>query len=154
MIIQLDSSNQQLIELSEECFSELRTIYYPNKLAKAQKGALNNNWVSFGYFVSDKLVACVDVKLSDKALSLSSLSVNKKYRRQGIARKLVYGVIDKFENVDIASLWCVKQTGNVLLFESLNFNVIQEVRSELFNLTKGGCAIEVQLTLCCNKPFY
>lgn len=150
MIRQLEKTNSQLLELSKESFSELRVIYSPNKLAKELKGSLKSNWISFGYFASDKLVACVDVKLSDGELNFSSLSVNKKHRRQGLARKLIYGVFDKFENVHTASLWCVKQTGNVQVFESLNFKVAQEVKSELFNLINGDCAIEVQLKLSMN----
>ena len=57
MIRQLEKTNSQLIELSKESFSELRVIYSPNKLAKELKGSLKSNWISFGYFASDKLVA-------------------------------------------------------------------------------------------------
>ena len=151
MIRQVEKNNHQLVQLSEACFSELRAIYSPNQLAKKNKSTASNDWVSFGYFISEKLIACVDVKYTDGELNFSSLAVNKKYRRQGLARKLIVGVIALFKDAHRASLWCVKQTGNVDVFEAMNFKVVQEVKSALFEMTKGGCAIEVQLTLQLNR---
>ncbi len=147
MIQQLTSKNNDLVELRKACFSELRKIYHPNKLAKVRKVTSSSNGLSFGYFISEKLLACVDVHLLNGELCLSTLAVSKDFRGQGIARKLIYAVIDKYETVNTVSVWCVKQTGNVAIFESLGFKVVQEVESELFDIVKGGIAMEVQLKL-------
>jgi ribosomal protein S18 acetylase RimI-like enzyme len=136
--------------LHEVCFTELRAIYYPTKAAEELKGSSTTDWVSFGYFISEKLVAGIEVNPKEGELSLRSLVVSNDYRRQGVARKLVYGVINSFADIKIVSLWCVKQTGNVQMFESLGFKVIQEFQSELLEAVDGGKVIEVQLQLSLN----
>jgi len=145
MIRQLHTTDNDLTALSKECFNELRAIYSPNELAKKQKKSSPQNWVHYGYFNANKLIACVDISLANGQLNISSLAVNRNHRKQGIARKLISGVIDKFETAHTASIWCVQQTGNVQIFKALGFKVTQEFPSEIFTLAAGGQAIEVQL---------
>jgi len=61
MIKQVDKKNDQLVKLSKAYFSELRAIYTPNLLAKNNKSTASNDWVSFGYFISERRIACVGV---------------------------------------------------------------------------------------------
>ncbi len=55
MIQQLRREDNDLVELRKACFSELRKIYHPNKLAKARKATSSSCWIAYGYFISEKL---------------------------------------------------------------------------------------------------
>jgi len=73
MIKQVDKKNDQLVKLSKAYFSELRAIYTPNLLAKNNQSTASNDWVSFGYFISEKRIACVDVIALFKDVHRASL---------------------------------------------------------------------------------
>lgn len=151
MITPISQTNEQSSVLSQACFSELRAIYQPTQLALANKKSFAIGKLSFGYFVADELIASVDVKCVLDELHFSALAVSRFYRRQGVAKKLLLGVIEQFTGIRRASVWCVEQAGNVPFFESLGFNVVQKQVSDFFELTAGGNATEVQLTLLINE---
>lgn len=52
-----------------------------------------------------------------------------------------------FPHANQISVWCVEQTGNVNVFESLGFKVVERVESDYFELTNTSDekAIEVRL---------
>ncbi|SHO57019.1 GNAT family N-acetyltransferase [Vibrio quintilis] len=145
MIQPLPGTDATAFSLSQRCFAELRRIYVPVRKARREKYADNGRWQWFGYVLDACLIAVVEAKYEGTELHLSTLAVEKKYRRKGIARKLIDGVIANYPKAQSVSLWCVAQTGNIEIFEALGFSVCQVVTSELFELTDGAEATEVQL---------
>ena len=145
MFQQLDANEKLVVELSERCFDELRQVYRPTKLAVSNKNSANCEWSCFGFHVDQALVGVVEAKQVGSELQLSSLAVASSFRRKGVARKLVDFVVRQFKPINSVSVWCVEQTGNVAIFKALGFNVVQRFDSDLFILSDGSKAIEVQL---------
>ncbi|ELR64419.1 hypothetical protein C942_02442 [Photobacterium marinum] len=145
MIHKLLSTEEHFHRLTTIAFDELRTIYQPTKLAHEQKSQSHEKWEPFGYFIGNNLVGCIEVSINNDVMNLRTLAVAKGYRRQGIARKLIDGVLPKYSGVKSISVWCVEQTGNVTVFKHLGFEVTQSFYSKLFELQDGSKAVEVQL---------
>ncbi|MDF4972384.1 GNAT family N-acetyltransferase [Vibrio parahaemolyticus] len=146
LIYKLTGANEQFNSLTKIAFDELRTVYKPTELARKQKSQSSETWESFGYFLGKNLAGCLEAKITNEVMNVRSLAVAKDYRRQGIARKLIDGVLSEFTAVKTISVWCVEQTGNVTVFEQLGFKVTQRLCSELFELPDGSKAVEVNLT--------
>ena len=147
MIERLPSTDPSLMALSNTVFAELRSIYRPTMLAQQNKMASTDDWTYFGYYSEQQLVAVVSVKLSGDTLHLSALAVASTSRRKGVARHLISKVKQMFPHASQISVWCVEQTGNVNVFESLGFKVVERIESDYFELTNtsGEKAIEVRL---------
>ena len=145
MIKQVNLSDASVLLLSRKCFDELRKIYKPTEEAKRNKSKSSDDWTCYGYFINDELAGVIDVKLQDNELQLSSLAIEPKYRRNGFSRKLIAGAASYYSGINILSVWCVEQTGNVAIFEALGFSVVERLESELFEVVDGSKAIEVQL---------
>ncbi|QFT12467.1 GNAT family N-acetyltransferase [Vibrio sp. THAF190c] len=147
MIERLPSTDPSLIAFSKTVFAELRSIYRPTMLAQQNKMASTGDWTYFGYYLEQRLVAVVSVKLSGDTLHLSALAVSSTSRRKGVARHLISEVQQMFPHANQISVWCVEQTGNVNVFESLGFKVVERIESDDFELTNtsGEKAIEVRL---------
>ena len=147
MIERLPSIDPSLIALSKSVFAEIRNIYRPTVLAQQNKMASTDDWTYFGYYSEQRLVAVVSVMLSDDTLHLSALTVASTSRRKGVARHLILEVQQMFPHANQISVWCVEQTGNVNVFESLGFKVVERIESDYFELTNTSDekAIEVRL---------
>ncbi|MFA0570583.1 GNAT family N-acetyltransferase [Vibrio gallaecicus] len=145
MIKQLEVSDESVVQLSQQCFEELRKIYHPTEMAKINKTREPGEWKCFGFYSGGALVAVVKAKLVDSELQISSLAVMPNFRRQGVARSLLKSTISHFQSVCSVSVWCVEQTGNVAIFIALGFKVVQRFDSDYFALANGETAIEVQL---------
>ncbi|HCG5296731.1 TPA: GNAT family N-acetyltransferase [Vibrio parahaemolyticus] len=142
MIKQLDLNEKSVVELSECCFDELRQVYRPTELAVSNKNSAKSEWSCFGFHVDQVLV---EAKQVGSELQISSLAVAPSFRQKGVARKLVDFVVTQFKPINSVSVWCVEQTGNVAVFKTLGFNVIQRFDSDFFILSDGSKAVEVQL---------
>ncbi|KDN26975.1 acetyltransferase [Vibrio fortis] len=147
MIERLPSTDPSLIALSNTVFAELRNIYRPTVLAQQNKMTSTDDWTYFGYYLEQRLVAVASVKLSGDTLHLSALAVASTSRRKGVARYLISEVQKMFPHANQISVWCVEQTGNVNVFESLGFKVVESVESDYFELTNTSDekATEVRL---------
>ena len=145
MIKQLDINERSVIELSKSCFDELRQIYRPTESAVANKHSAESDWSCFGFHIDQVLVGVVETKQVGSELQLSSLAVAPSFRQKGIAKSLIDFAIRQFKPINSVSVWCVEQTGSVAIFEALGFNVVQRFDSDLFILTDGSPALEVQL---------
>ena len=143
MLKRVSSENPSVVSLTKDCFQELRAIYFPNKTAKPTSS--NDEWVTYAYFVGAKAVACIKVKSTNSELQLSGLAVERASRKQGIARRLIAALYELYDLVNCLSVWCVEETGNVVVFEALGFEVLQSEESTLFSLTNGNPATEVKL---------
>ena len=147
MIKRLPSTDASLVELSNTVFAELRNIYRPTALAQQNKMTSADDWSYFGYYSQQRLIAVVCVKLNGDTLHLSALAVASTSRRKGVARHLISEVQQMFPHANQVSVWCVEQTGNVNVFESLGFKVVERIVSDYFELTNTSDekAIEVRL---------
>jgi ribosomal protein S18 acetylase RimI-like enzyme len=147
MIERLPSTDPSLIALSKSVFAEIRNIYRPTVLAQQNKMASTDDWTYFGYYSEQQLVAIVGVKPCGDRLHLSELAVASTSRRKGVARHLISEVQQMFPHANQISVWCVEQTGNVNVFESLGFKVVERIESDYFELTNTSDekAIEVRL---------
>ena len=143
MLKRVSSENPSLVSLTKDCFQELRAIYFPNKTAKPTSS--NDEWVTYAYFVDAKAVACIKVKSTNSELQLSGLAVDRAYRKQGFARRLITATCELYNSAKTLSVWCVEETGNVEVFKALGFEVLQSEESTLFSLTNGNSATEVKL---------
>lgn len=143
MLQHVSSGDPSVESLSRDCFHELRAIYSPNKTAKPTSG--KDEWVTYAYFVDAKAVACIKVKSTNSELQLSGLAVERASRKQGIARRLIAALCELYDSVNCLSVWCVQETGNVVVFEALGFEVLQSEESTLFSLNNGNPATEVKL---------
>ncbi|GLR03795.1 hypothetical protein GCM10007906_13820 [Vibrio hyugaensis] len=143
MLKRVSSENPSVVSLTRDCFQELRAIYSPNKAAKSTSS--KDEWVNYAYYLEDRIVGCVKVKLTNGELQLSGLAVESAYRKQGIARRLIMTLCELYGSGNAMSVWCVEDTGNVEVFKALGFEVLQTESSSLFSLTNGHPATEVKL---------
>lgn len=146
MIKRLDPSDLSLLRLAEKSFSELRQIYTPTSNTLRSKAMSAEDWIPMGYYSNNTLAGVIKVKLVGRTLRLSSLAVAPEHRKKGVARRLISATELLYGNAERLSVWCVEQTGNTDFFESLGFNVVERIESDIFQLVdRCECAIEVRL---------
>ena len=137
MIVVREATSQD-----KECVDEvlalanrtLRAIYRPTKAALANKVRLDRKLNRLVALVEDRVVGTVQYDVIENRLHLIGLAVHPTYQRRGIARRLVRFLYERARRsaVQKLSLYTIKETGNVPIFERLGFHVVSEKPDNLF----------------------
>jgi len=87
------------------------------------------------------IVATVEYRVDSIGLHVRGLAVDPAFQRRGFARRIVEGLTDiaRGQEPNMITLYTIRETGNVLLFERLGFHVVGEAiacwcESDLFDV--------------------
>lgn len=79
----------------------------------------------YGYYVNDNLVAFIHVQTLFEILDIVNIVVDEKYRREGIASKLIDKCVNDFNDVDSIMLEVNEHNNNAIeLYKKNKFEVI------------------------------
>jgi GNAT superfamily N-acetyltransferase len=130
--------------LTEGVFAALRAIYVPQP-ASGRAERLGGEWM--GVVAEDEggIIRTVQFQERTDALHVKGLAVRADWRRRGVARGLVTFVAEEARRRGLGrvTLYTVKQTGNVGVFERLGFWVVREEADATVALVGGGVAVDV-----------
>jgi ribosomal protein S18 acetylase RimI-like enzyme len=115
----------ELVELSHR---KLRRVYRPTRAALAHKAQLEPKLVRLVAVLEGVVVGTLQYYLVDDRFHFVGLAVHPDRQRRGVARALVESLAERAEGLPVTklSLYTVKETGNVPVFERLGFRVISE----------------------------
>lgn len=136
--------------LQEEALTVLRHVYRLRPQAlRARRRALEGVR-TFVAEIKGRIVGtceCYPEDERNEILNYMNLSVTPAGRRQGVAKWMLHGIAEYAtrEGFQLLHLRCVKETGNVKIFERCGFTVINEATSALFESLSGGTVTEVLL---------
>lgn len=119
---------EAVTEVSDLAIAFLRKTYRPKKVTlinKPWESSLRIRWVAL---MHDRVVGTVQYAVEEDCIHLIGFLDHRHFQRQGVARKLVQFLKDigRREGVRWLCLNTVKETGNVVIFERLGFEVISE----------------------------
>ena len=123
-----------IVELERLATEDLRKVYRPTAVALQQRAALDPQLRHLVAVVTGLLVGIVHYKIEDDQLSFLGLAVHPGFRRRGIAAALVAELeaICRRNDCRALTLWTVRETGNVEIFQRLGFAAEFEEPSRLF----------------------
>jgi N-acetylglutamate synthase-like GNAT family acetyltransferase len=119
-----DDDNIAAEAISRQAFEELRRIYRPNGSASA----VGPPMVRLVAETDGRIIGTILYAVQSDRLHLRGLAVEAGRRRTGVARALIeyLGSLARTEGLRALSLYTVKQTGNVPVFERLGFHSVRE----------------------------
>lgn len=142
--------DQEALEaIRSSATNKLRETYRPNQDALRIKEALGNSEECLVAEFDGRLAGTLRYYVGQDKLALLGLGVSENYRRKGIAKVLIQGLVLIARKMELPklSLWCVKETGNVEIFQKLGFAPVEEKNSELFESDKHDVLTEVRMEL-------
>ena len=119
--------------LSSAANESLRKIYRPTKQTLAKKDKLLSNTTRLVATVDNIIVGTVLYKLKEECIHLIGLSVLPEFQKTGVATKLVNETerIGRRNDLKYISLYTIKQTNNVQIFNKLGFKSVSEEADKL-----------------------
>jgi GNAT superfamily N-acetyltransferase len=138
---------QGVSEATELANQSLRHIYRPTKAARAGKSLLDRELKRIVALVDDQVVGTVQYRIVGNCLHLVGLAVHPEYQRRGIARRLVESLdaLARQFCLHKLSLYTIRETGNVPIFERLGFRAVAEKPDELAESDTHDQLIEVYM---------
>ena len=120
-----DTDNAAALRIAQQAFDELRSIYRPKELAMPVASPKSVRLVAEA---DDQIVGTVLYTTESDRLHLRGLAVDSLFRRAGVATALIEYLIElaKTAGLKSLSLYTVKQTGNVTIFDRLGFHIVSE----------------------------
>ena len=112
-------------QVTQRAFAELRRVYRPKEEFEPRA---ETPLIRLVAEMHGSIVGTVSYATEADRLHLRSLAVDATYRRRGIARALVERLSDLAKDAKLRalSLYTVRKTGNVPMFERLGFLVVGE----------------------------
>jgi ribosomal protein S18 acetylase RimI-like enzyme len=109
-------------------YRRLRQIYRPTEAALSNKAGLDAKLLRLVALVDGVIVGTLQFHATGDRLHIVGLAVHPAHQRAGIARALIESLHDRapLDGVSRLSLFTVKETGNVPIFERLGFSVVSE----------------------------
>jgi N-acetylglutamate synthase-like GNAT family acetyltransferase len=119
-----DDDNVAAEAIARRAFDELRRVYRPN----GSTTAAGLPMVRLVAEIGGQIIGTITYAVQSDRLHLRGLAVDAGCRRTGAARELIEyaGDIARTEGLRALSLYTVKQTGNVPVFERLGFHTVRE----------------------------
>jgi predicted N-acetyltransferase YhbS len=119
-------------EVSDLAVAILRRTYRPKKVAKVNRSQEVSSRVRLVALMDDQVVGTVEYAIEEARIHLTRLFVHPQFQRQGVGRQLVQYLvgIGQCERARCLSIDTVKETGNVVIFEKLGFEVILERKDQ------------------------
>ncbi len=95
--------------------------------------------------MNDRVVGTVQYYFTGNCVAFLGLGVHPEFRRHGVARALVQELerIGETTGATALTLYTIRETGNLTIFESLGFSVESEQPTSLFESTSLGALTEV-----------
>jgi N-acetylglutamate synthase-like GNAT family acetyltransferase len=114
--------------VSERAFRQVRTVYQPTDAAVARKFDQAGTWKRLIAERNRQIVATVEYRMATDRLSIRDLAVDPDFQHQGIARQIVDALagIARADGLRALSIFTIRETGNVRVFEHLGFTVVSQ----------------------------
>jgi ribosomal protein S18 acetylase RimI-like enzyme len=111
----------------------LRKTYRP-KRGVTSAPAIGNDLKRLVALINEKIVGTVRYSIDENRLHLLGLMVHPDFHHQGIAKELVRYLTERAEdqNIKILSLYTIKETGNVNIFEKMGFKVVRMESADIW----------------------
>lgn len=150
MIVVREVTSNDADRVSEICSlanRALRRIYRPKRSALAGKARRDPELRRLVALMDDEVVGTVQYLVAEGRLHLIGLAVHPDYQQRGIARQLVESLSNRVRQLKLRrlSLYTIRETGNVLIFERLCFRVVVEKPDELSESDGYGQLTEVYM---------
>ncbi len=128
----IDEDAEGIKEVVESAIIPLRKIYRPTKAAYERRKSHRKLRTRLVCIYENKIVGTVEYEIQDDKFHIVGLMVHQKYQRKGIARALVDCIsnIASKSGERVLSINTCKQTGNVVIFKKLGFQVIKENKED------------------------
>ncbi|QDU17031.1 putative acetyltransferase [Gimesia maris] len=112
----------------EAAFAPLRSIYQPTGAALASQAERAQVGTQIVAEIDGTIVATVQYDLHDNHIHVIGLAVHPDFQRKGIARQLLDWICIQAKNLGQPAvvLYTIRETGNVPLFEKLEFHITHE----------------------------
>lgn len=139
------ADEEAVAEVSRLATEDLRRVYRP--VAPAVASAPQPPTGRLVAEVGGRIVGTVRYRCEQPRIHLIGLFVHPEQRRKGVARELVRSLdaLAVITGTDCLSLFTVRQTGNVSIFERLGFRAIREVTPSWAESTTGQPLTEVYM---------
>lgn len=140
-----ESDRAGYAEIDRLATADLRAVYQPTEKAEKSRSAMSRQLHRLVALGSSRIVGTVQYHMNSDRLAFLGLGVHPHFRRQGIARQLIEELeaIAVRNQVELLTLYTVRQTGNVDVFQSLGFTVVSEERTDFFESPTGEPLTEV-----------
>ena len=135
----------EIAEVDRLSTEDLRKVYRPAPAAVELRTSIANRLQRLVATVNDRVVATVQYYFNGDCVAVLELGVHPESRRHGLARALVEELerIGEATGATALTLYTIRQTGNVAIFESLGFSVESEQPTSLFESASGDALTEV-----------
>ena len=121
-----EADNTAIAEVCRLATEDLRTVYRPGPSLSEQ--AIGKPMSRLVADIGGTIVGTVRYCLDSDRLHIIGLMVHPCHQRKGVARRLVESLaeIGRASGAGRLSLFTVKETGNIPVFENLGFRVVRE----------------------------
>ena len=123
-----ESDTDAVAAVTASALQTLRRVYRPTDAAAARREQTAPRRHRLVAHVDGEVCGTVEYHFEDDRLHLMGLAVSFTHRRNGVARSLLEHLADlaAAAGKKRLSLYSVRQTGNVAIFERMGFRVIRE----------------------------
>jgi ribosomal protein S18 acetylase RimI-like enzyme len=114
--------------VSESGTRTLREVYSPSAKALANRQTLLTDSLILVAEFDDVIVGVMRLRAEEDRLHIFGLAVDDAFRKRGVARALLDEAMKRTQSLgkQAVSLYTVRETGNVQIFERLGFRTISE----------------------------
>ncbi len=145
-----DAGPQDEVEIAQVdglAAAPLRAVYRPTEAAVQQRTATAPRLARVVAVLDGRVVGTVQYSVVAESLCVSGLGVHPSYRRRGVARALTNHLeaVARNRGCKALTLYTVRETGNVEIFEHLGFHVESEEPTDLFQSDRFTMLSEVAM---------
>src|SRR5688572_7446346 len=147
-IRELTSADEPYVaEIDRLATADLRKVYEPNQEAQKQRAAIGPTLEGLVAVLRGRVVGVVRYRIVADRLSLLGLGVHPIFRQRGVATALIEQLhsIGQDKGCTAVTLYTVRETGNVGVFERMGFMVVSEEPSKLFQSVSFSSLSEVHM---------
>ena len=135
----------EIAEVDRLATQDLRRVYRPALGAVKQRASIAHRLQRLVATMNDRVVGTVQYYFTGNCVAFLGLGVHPEFRRQGVAGALVQELecIGETTGATALTLYTIRETGSLTIFESLGFSVVSEQPTSLFESTSPGALTEV-----------
>jgi ribosomal protein S18 acetylase RimI-like enzyme len=142
-----DADHDGLEQVSREAIATLHQVYRPTVAARARRPADGAGLRTLVALDGELVVGSVQWNVDGSRLHLRGLGVGAAHRRKGVSRALVDHLVGIARELRLSglSLYTVRETGNVAIFERLGFRIRREANDATFESDRFATLTEVSM---------